>query len=321
MANGDFVDLQTQLALMVGADSVAQLPASEQSLIKKCINKAYNDCYVPVDGLRPGWTMQNFAQNIPGRTPMDVTVTQGGSNVQHSDYNAIDPNLDFIGSFIDIGGKVYTRIAKVDDTNFTVLEPIQASSGTHTATVYFNSFRINAAAIDIAGRPELVGDGLLSVMNGKENELTYRSLITGDFYASTGLGNQRTVNFNTTGITYEEGRPLFYFVDPSKFANDIVYRFVLYPLPDVDKLVRFRGHVVPTDLDADADMPKLPGNIIDTILLPMSRYNYCAITRRYTGDNRTFLRDEASEAKAKIRSFAKAQKHTKRRIRVRPGFA
>jgi len=321
MADGDFLYLQDQLALLVGAESVSQLPDSEQAMIRDFINESYHECYAPVDGLRPGWTMRNFAAQLPAPLEAQVTVTEGGTVVTCPDYIAADPNMDYAGSYVEIGGTHYTRVGVVNATDISVLEPIQASDGTHTAKFYFNSVRIDAHAIDLAGRPELVGDGLLSPMAGKENELTYRSLITGDFLADTGLGNGRTVNFNSTGIAFEVGRPLFYFIDQSTFGDGVYLRFVVYPLPDIPRLLRFRGNVVPAPLVDDTDLPLLPPETVKSILLPMARYAYAASTRRYTGDNRSFLREKAGKAETRLRSFAKAQKHIKQPIKVRKGYA
>ena len=50
-----FSDIQTQLAVMVGAQSADELPPAEQAQVKSVINQMYRHCYLPVDGTRPQW--------------------------------------------------------------------------------------------------------------------------------------------------------------------------------------------------------------------------------------------------------------------------
>jgi hypothetical protein len=55
-----FQDLQDQLASMLGAGELAELPPSDQKRIGLCLNQAYRECYLPIDGKRPMWAQKKF---------------------------------------------------------------------------------------------------------------------------------------------------------------------------------------------------------------------------------------------------------------------
>jgi len=315
-----FLDLQNQLALMVGADAVAQLPSLEQEQIKRCINESYTRCYLPIDGRRPPWASRYFTHRLHAATPFEVTVTQDSPVIECADYATVDPTLEFTGSLVKIGTDYYTR-ASISGNDVTLLESVPLTSGTYTATFYFNSVKIDAQSIDVIEKPELAGEGLLSPMEGKSNELTYRSLVVGDFTANPGQGYQHNVNFRSPTLSFDVGRPLFYFVDPTAFTETFQHLFAVYPLPDQAENVRYRANVLPTELSGDADIPVMPPNTINAILLPMAIYTYCSRTRRYNGDNRTFLRDRSIEAERQLRSMRTGQKDLGNRWGVKAGYA
>lgn len=58
-----FQDLQDQLASMLGAGELAELPPSDQKRIGLCLNQAYRECYLPIDGKRPMWAQKKFTLN------------------------------------------------------------------------------------------------------------------------------------------------------------------------------------------------------------------------------------------------------------------
>lgn len=317
----DFLTLQNQLALMVGADTVRQLPLNEQVQIQKCINEAYTSCYVPEDGLRPPWASQHFAVRLHGASELEVTVTKGGTEIVSPDYVDVDPDFLYAGSLVKIGDNHYTRTGQGEAPAFQVLEPVQEADGTYTATFYFNSFRLDAQAIDVIEKPELAGEGVLSPMDGKGNELLYRSLVVGDFHAKPSMGYQHNVQFNSPMISLDVGRPIFYFVDSASYTGAFQYLFGVYPIPYESRLIRFRANIVPLPLEEDDDLPVLPPNMVDTVLLPIATYRYCSRTRRYNGDNRSFLRDDAQRAQQRLRSFRTGQKNRGARLSIRNGYA
>jgi hypothetical protein len=60
MAAVTFKDLQDQLASMLGASEVSELPPVDQKRIAVCVNQAYRECYLPIDGKRPMWAQKKF---------------------------------------------------------------------------------------------------------------------------------------------------------------------------------------------------------------------------------------------------------------------
>lgn len=60
MAAITYLDLKDQLASMLGASEVADLPPIDQKRIGMCINQAYRECYLPIDGKRPMWAQKRF---------------------------------------------------------------------------------------------------------------------------------------------------------------------------------------------------------------------------------------------------------------------
>ena len=63
MAAITYLDLKDQLASMLGASEVAELPVSDQKRVGICINQAYRECYLPIDGKRPMWAQKKFTLN------------------------------------------------------------------------------------------------------------------------------------------------------------------------------------------------------------------------------------------------------------------
>tara|TARA_Y100001963_G_scaffold159414_1_gene262984 strand:+ start:14575 stop:15324 length:750 start_codon:yes stop_codon:yes gene_type:complete len=60
MADITYIALQDQLASMLGASGVSDLPPVDQTRIGVFINQAYRECYLPVDGRRPRWASKKL---------------------------------------------------------------------------------------------------------------------------------------------------------------------------------------------------------------------------------------------------------------------
>jgi hypothetical protein len=60
MAAITYLALKNQLASMLGADELADLPTVDQDRVGICINQAYRECYLPIDGKRPMWAEKKF---------------------------------------------------------------------------------------------------------------------------------------------------------------------------------------------------------------------------------------------------------------------
>ena len=92
----NFGDIQTQLAVMVGAQSADELPPAEQAQVKQVINQMYRHCYLPVDGTRPQWSTREANLNFAGPKSAGLTLTAGSNSFTSNAY--INP--DNAGSMV-----------------------------------------------------------------------------------------------------------------------------------------------------------------------------------------------------------------------------
>ena len=60
MAAITYLSLKNQLASMLGADELADLPPVDQDRIGICVNQAYRECYNSTEGRRPMWAQKKF---------------------------------------------------------------------------------------------------------------------------------------------------------------------------------------------------------------------------------------------------------------------
>lgn len=60
MAAITYLALKDQLSSMLGADSLDDLPLVDQDRIGICVNQAYRECYLPIDGKRPMWAQKGY---------------------------------------------------------------------------------------------------------------------------------------------------------------------------------------------------------------------------------------------------------------------
>ena len=55
-----YLQLKDQLASMLGADAVVDLPTVDATRIGIFVNQAYRECYLPIDGKRPQWAIKKL---------------------------------------------------------------------------------------------------------------------------------------------------------------------------------------------------------------------------------------------------------------------
>lgn len=60
MAAITYLSLKDQLASMLGADELADLPPVDQDRVGICVNQAYRECYSSTEGRRPMWAQKGF---------------------------------------------------------------------------------------------------------------------------------------------------------------------------------------------------------------------------------------------------------------------
>lgn len=155
--------------------------------------------------------------------------------------------------------------------------------------------------------PELIGEGPLSPMTGPEAEIKARSLFSWDFRAPSGRG----LNFpNFKDNEPEKGRPVWYYIDNRNHGTDtkVIPRFYLYPIPEKAYTVELYANVVPPELSADTDEPRIPSDLVWDILYPIAQGKLLA-DPRYNGDNKEFIARMADEARKRLRTLVSPQKH------------
>lgn len=302
---------------MVGAESADQLPEVEQEQIKARINAAYAECYLPIDGLRAPWTAQKVGVRFPAKRTFPVTVADGGATLVCPEYFAeADPDGIYLGSPLKIGNHdLVSAEFDAGEDKIHLLDPVPVDDGPETALFYFSTAALPESAVVVDGDAYLAGFGVLAPMSGQRAELRFRGFAQpGDF----NIPRNRTLRG-----ALEEGRPLFYYADTTAFEGESVGRLRLsvYPLPDQDAVVRVKTFNAAIPLDEDGDVPQLPQSVVGSVLLPMAIYAYCSASRRYNGDNRTFLREASDEARLKLRTFMVKQRQTGRKMHVRAGYA
>ncbi|MAT87254.1 MAG: hypothetical protein CL532_01705 [Aestuariivita sp.] len=160
--------------------------------------------------------------------------------------------------------------------------------------------------IDVDKIPELVGVGPLSPMAGPEDELRQRAHHSADFKAPgyKGLG------FPTFHMEDKEnGTPLWYYVDTSDSGTDTAVdpRLFVYPIPDKEYTVNIRANIIPSELSADTDEPRLPGEVVWDILFPIAQEKLLS-DPRYNGQNKELLVRAAESARRRLSTLASAQK-------------
>ena len=250
MAAITYLGLRDQLASMLGADSLADLPPVDQDRIGICVNQAYRECYSPIDGKRPMWAQKGYS--------LDYTEDQASADL-----------------------------------------PVEVSS--------------------VDKIPQLIGEGPLSPMTGPEAEIKARSIFSADFRAPSGRG----LNFpQYKENEAEKGRPIWYYLDNRNEGTDteVIPRLYLYPVPDKAYTVEVYANIIPPEMTLDADVPRLPSNLVWDILYPIAQAKLLT-DPRYNGDNKEFIARSAEEARKRLRTQTTPQKHKgSLRLVRRPGF-
>ena len=178
---------------------------------------------------------------------------------------------------------------------------------------------LSSEVISVDKIPELVGEGPLSPMTGPEAEIRVRSLFAWDFRSPSGRG----LNFpHYKDNEPDKGRPIWYYVDNRDQGSDnkVVPRLYLYPVPDKAYSVELYANIVPTELSADTDEPRLPGDMVWDILFPIAQ-GKLLLDPRYNGDNKEIIDRASKEAKKRLRNLITPQRHKgSLRFVTRPGY-
>jgi hypothetical protein len=166
---------------------------------------------------------------------------------------------------------------------------------------------MSTEVISVDKIPELIGEGPLSPMTGPEAEIRARSLFSWDFRSPSGRG----LNFpHYKDNEPERGRPIWYYVDNRNMGSDnkVIPRLYLYPVPDKAYSVEIFANIVPTEMSADTDEPRMPADLVWDIMHPIAQGKLLS-DPRYNGDNKEIIGRAAEEAKKKLRNLITPQRH------------
>ena len=132
MADATFNDLCDQLATMLGADGLADLPSVDQTRLGIFVNQAYRECYAPINGSRPRWASKRMELSYDagensaslGRDVIDVQkqpelVGVGPLSPMAGENDELRLRTDYAGDFSPRGrytDATYTITAKEPET-------------------------------------------------------------------------------------------------------------------------------------------------------------------------------------------------------------
>lgn len=305
MAEGDFLDLQNNLAVLAGRATAADLD-EDLGLCRQVINEALVECYRPVDNRVPPWARVRRTLYFPAPANITLGVTQGSRVVTGYAFPA-----SCVGSVIAIGANFYTYAGATSGTHYLV-EPALEVTASYAAVLYHNSQPLDVRVVKVMGAPDRMGFGPLSPMTDGETELRYRSNMGGDFQPTPGSGYYNSMNASYCGSAYPVGDALFYRIESEQLLDGaaISHRFITLPLATAAFNVSFRAEVLPVRLTADADRPLLVGDQVMNILLPIAREKWGVLYKKYTGENRDFLVKEGERARELLSQMRVAQSRT-----------
>ena len=320
-----YLDLKNQVASMLGAESVEDLADVDQTRVGIYVNQAYRECYSPISGDRPRWASRSFGLHMPAPEDVTVTVTKGSSDVV-IDFSGFSEN--YLGSFLKIEGNlqefhVISDYSATPSPTLSLQAPVVLDSGDYSGTVYFNSYVLEEEIIDIDRYPEIQGKGALSALNSPEVAVAIRSWLGTDFRPTTdSIGNVPTFSAKGTNIK-TENQPLFYYIDPSALVEDVEpvqNRFMLYPVPTQESVITFTANVIPQEMSVDTQKPRLPGNVVWDILLPIAQAKLVQTDPRYNGQNKEMVLMAANEARKRLNTLTSSQKQKVIRLTKRRGW-
>lgn len=101
MATGDFLDLQTNLAILAGRATAADLD-EDLALCKQVINESLLEVYRPVDGRAPEWARRTVGLQFRAPLAISIGLTQGSRLITGYTFPA-----DVAGSVLQIGSNYY----------------------------------------------------------------------------------------------------------------------------------------------------------------------------------------------------------------------
>ena len=292
MAEGDFLDLQNNLAVLAGRATAADLD-EDLSLCKQVINDALLECYRPIDGRVPEWARKRITLFFAAPASITLAVTQGSRVVTGYAFPA-----SCVGSVVAIGSRFYTYAGK-SGASYMLVEPALEVTGSYAATLHHNSQPMGVTIARVLGSPDRMGFGPLSPMTDMETELRYRSNIVSDFSPTPGAGYYGTQQAVYGGTSYPLGDPLYYRIESEQLLDgaDITHRFITLPLSHVAFNVSLRAEVYPVRLSSDSDRPLLVGDLVQSVLLPIAREKWAVVYKKYTGQNVQGLVKEGDRAR------------------------
>lgn len=300
---------------MWGYEDYADLLTQDQADIDSFINAAFFDCYAPVDGSRPMWPEAYHSGIVKAPVVASLGLTNGSKAVTGYAFET-----DYLGSFVKIGDKFYRSA-----TANTLLQPWDGATGTFSATVYCNAIALPWSIIEIAGQPNVLGVGLLAPLPNADAELNLRTEPAYDFYTpGSRLVFSTPRNSFRQSIYFDMGDPRYYHIDQASVGASFAVgnRLHVYPIPERIYTFEVRASVVPNALTNEADVPALPAQAVDNILLPIIREKIAmnSATRRYTGPNVELLISQANDARKQLQGLRRVQRETGRVIRMSRGW-
>lgn len=313
MANKTFSQLRGSLIGLWGYEQWEELTKQDQDEVDTCINSALFDCFVPVAGQRPDFGAVLWGGLLKKPATAVLALTEGQRIVGGYDFEG-----NHAGSRVKIGDRFFHYERAM------LVEPWDGETGEFPAIVFHNAVALPGTLVETATEwPELHGHGLLQPLPDGDAEARLRASpapgITGALSVWPGAWEHGASPDGCTHPGMAEGQPLWYRVDNYSGGS----RLVVYPLPGRNFTVSMRANFLPFEdgLTDGNQVPPMPLNSVDNILLPLAREKLVLISdrRRFTG-NASFILEAARQAKAQLKRLARKQRHAGGGFRLRDGW-
>jgi hypothetical protein len=304
-----FLELQNAVARLLGVNSVDHL-GPEGDDVRAWVNTAYRACYAPSDGSLPTWARRRVGVYFPAPLPLTFAATQGQTTMGGLAEAAIP--VGYKGSRILIGDTFYEYAGY--SSGHSMVQPWVGATGSVTGTLYFSHAQLPANVTFVAANPETLRGGILLPLGGRSGEQMLRSLwSTGDFFTLSGRPSVGLQLPQPTG-RIEVGDPSFYFVD----SNTTPFSLAVYPVPSAALSVTVTAGILPARMTSNGEVPQIPADMVDDVLLPIARYLAASESKRFSGQNIQGLKAAHDAALVRLRVVGTPQHDTGSTLR--PGY-
>lgn len=313
-AIGSLVQIGSQFYRYAGSTTSDDVP---NIIVSGAGNSAVNGTYFPIgeiNGEAAFYLNGDTDSYVIKYSGTEWSIGIGGSE----DYNTTGNNPPWDETWV--AGDSPAPAPTVIQTPYTyyLVEPLNATTGTYYATLHHISQPLPADVAEVVGGVEWQGHGFLQPMTDRETDIGFRSVYMNDYRPDYGAGFWSYYGRGGSGTAYPQGDLLFYYVESDALTEnaDALRRMVIVPMPVEAAIVSFRANILPAELVADADRPRIVADLVTRCLLPIAREAWGITYKKYTGENQQALIRQADKAREILSGLARPQKRNSGRARA-----